>query len=62
MDAKLQELLDKQSIYEVLVRYCRGADRCDEAIIRSVYHDPLTTTTDIGVGVDMSSRAFSQID
>ncbi|MNZ90231.1 putative lumazine-binding protein [compost metagenome] len=23
----------------MLVRYCRGADRCDEELIRSVYHD-----------------------
>jgi hypothetical protein len=35
----IQVLLDKQSIYEVLVTYCRGVDRCDEELIRSVYHD-----------------------
>lgn len=39
MQNELQELLDKQAIYEVLARYCRGADRCDEALIRSVYHE-----------------------
>jgi len=39
MDEAIQELLDKQSIYEVLVTYCRGADRCDQALIASVYHD-----------------------
>jgi SnoaL-like domain len=39
MDKRLSDLLDKQSIYEVLVRYCRGADRCDEATLRSVYHE-----------------------
>jgi hypothetical protein len=39
VDRDIQTLLDKQSIYEVLVRYCRGADRCDEALVRSVYHE-----------------------
>jgi hypothetical protein len=36
---EFQQLLDKQAIYEVLVRYCRGADRCDEELIRSAYHN-----------------------
>ena len=35
---QIQALLDKQSIYEVLVRYCRGVDRCDEDLIRSAFH------------------------
>jgi hypothetical protein len=35
----VQTLADKQSIYEVLVRYCRGVDRCDEELVRSVYHE-----------------------
>lgn len=39
MNKDIQVLLDKQAIYEVLIRYCRGADRCDEELIRSVYHD-----------------------
>lgn len=39
MNKDIQVLLDKQAIYEVLTRYCRGADRCDEELIRSVYHD-----------------------
>lgn len=29
---------DKLEIQEVLARYCRGVDRCDEALIASVYH------------------------
>jgi hypothetical protein len=37
-DPELQSLLDKQAIHEVLMRYCRGVDRLDEAIIRSCYH------------------------
>lgn len=39
MDQGLKRLLDKQEINEILVRYCRGADRCDEALIRSIYHE-----------------------
>lgn len=39
MDEKaLQALLDKQEIHDVLMRYCRGIDRCDEELLRSVYH------------------------
>lgn len=35
-----EELLDRQEIYDVLVRYCRGIDRRDEALVRSCYqHD-----------------------
>lgn len=34
----LQELLDKQEIYECLMRYCRGIDRIDEELLQSVYH------------------------
>lgn len=35
---RLQELVDKQDIQEVLARYCRGVDRRDDALIRSAYH------------------------
>jgi hypothetical protein len=35
---QLQALLDKQDIYEVIVRYCRGIDRVDEELVRSCYH------------------------
>jgi hypothetical protein len=38
----LQILLDKQEIYEVLLRYCRGIDRLDESLLRSVYHPDAT--------------------
>ena len=38
MKDQVSILLDKQAIYEVLVRYCRGVDRCDEELVRSVYH------------------------
>ena len=34
----LQTLADKQAIYEVVLRYCRGIDRLDMALVRSAYH------------------------
>jgi ketosteroid isomerase-like protein len=40
--ADLQALIDRQAIYEVLTRYCRGVDRCDVELLRSVYHDDAT--------------------
>jgi ketosteroid isomerase-like protein len=36
--SELQELLDKHAIREVIMRYCRGVDRCDAALISSAYH------------------------
>jgi hypothetical protein len=38
LDRALHELLDRQEIRDVLLRYCRGVDRRDEEILRSVYH------------------------
>lgn len=35
---RLQELLDKQEIYEALCRYARGVDRIDTELVRSAYH------------------------
>jgi hypothetical protein len=38
LDGGVQALLDKAAIHDVLLRYCRGADRCDEQLIRSAFH------------------------
>lgn len=38
-EQELQILLDKQAIHEVLIRYCRGVDRCDVETVDSVYHE-----------------------
>lgn len=38
----IQMLLDKQEIHEVLMRYCRGIDRCDAELLHSVYHPDAT--------------------
>lgn len=33
----IQEFLDREAIRDVLFRYARGIDRCDEALLQSVY-------------------------
>jgi ketosteroid isomerase-like protein len=37
-EARLLQLLDERDIHDVLMRYCRGVDRCDEQLIASCYH------------------------
>ncbi len=37
-DALVQRLLDEREIHGVLRNYCRGVDRLDEELLRSVYH------------------------
>jgi hypothetical protein len=36
-DPRLQDLLDKQEIHELALRYCRGVDRKDPDLLRSLY-------------------------
>jgi SnoaL-like domain len=36
--ALLQELKDRQEIYDCVIRYCRGMDRFDREMLRSAYH------------------------
>jgi hypothetical protein len=36
--ATVQRLADQQAIREVVLRYCRGVDRLDMALVRSAYH------------------------
>src|SRR5215469_5858651 len=38
LEARLRELLDKQEIHEVLMRYCRGIDRADKELIAATFH------------------------
>lgn len=38
----VRQLLDKQAIHEVVLRYCRGIDRMDLDLVRSCYHDDAT--------------------
>ena len=35
----IAELKARQDIHDVLVRYCRGADRCDAAMMKSCFHE-----------------------
>jgi hypothetical protein len=39
---KLQVLLDKQEISELLHTYCRALDRCDRAMLESIFHPEST--------------------
>lgn len=39
LEAKLLELIDRQEIWSLLLRYSRGLDRLDRALIRSCYWD-----------------------
>lgn len=36
---KLQELLDKQALYELVCAYCNAVDRHDQAKLRELYHE-----------------------
>lgn len=38
MDPRLQALIDRQEILDVLHQYVRGCDRCDEPTIAATYH------------------------
>jgi hypothetical protein len=53
---KLDDLISRQEIYGVLTRYCRGVDRGDVELIRSVYHDGATDDHGMfkGHGVDFA--------
>jgi len=36
--SEIEELLSTQKIRDVLMRYCRGIDRCDLELLRTCYH------------------------
>jgi ketosteroid isomerase-like protein len=38
MEALVRELHDRQSIHDVVIRYCRAVDRMDRALLLSCYH------------------------
>ena len=39
LEAKLRELVDRDEIHRVMLRYARGLDRLDRALVRSCYWD-----------------------
>lgn len=41
-DEPWRELLDKQACTELVYRLARAIDRCDEALLRSLFHDDAT--------------------
>ena len=38
-DIDVRAIADRQEIHDVLARYCRGVDRADPELLRSVYHE-----------------------
>lgn len=42
LERKLQELVDRHEIHQVMLRYARGLDRLDNALARSCYWDDAT--------------------
>jgi hypothetical protein len=36
--AQIREIKDRQDIYDCIMRYCRGLDRLDRAMLLSAYH------------------------
>ena len=42
LDRQLRDLIDKDAIRDVVLRYCRGIDRRDADLIRSAYHHDVT--------------------
>lgn len=59
----IQRLLDEQEIRQVLARYCRGVDRCDANLIRSVYHPDATDDhgTYKGPGVEFAEQVIPML-
>ena len=53
---EMQRLLDEAAIHRVLVQYCRGVDRGDEALIRDVYWPDATDDHGVYKG---SGQAFA---
>jgi hypothetical protein len=39
MDARIQRVIDEQELRELVQTYCRGIDRQDFALVRTLYHD-----------------------
>ena len=58
MDARLQALLDKQEILELVHAYCNAADRHDHDKMRSLYHEDAIDEH----GVFFRGRAMDFID
>lgn len=42
LEEKMQEVIDKQEIYELTCRYARALDRVDKELLRAQYHEDAT--------------------
>jgi hypothetical protein len=59
-NARLEELIAKQEIFELSARYMRGLDRLDGALQRTVFHDDATTDYGFFKGNADDFVAFAQ--
>lgn len=50
IEEKLTYLLDKEEIREVVTQYCRGVDRFDRDLLRSLYHPDASVDHGVFVG------------
>lgn len=51
LDPRLQELIDRQSIWQVMLAYSRGIDRFDRALLASCYHSDAIDDHGVFVGL-----------
>jgi hypothetical protein len=50
LEASIQEIKDRQEIYDVLMRFCRALDRLDRELLESTYHPDAMDDHGIYVG------------
>ena len=62
-DDRIERLMDERDIRRVLLDYCRGIDRCDTALVESVYHEDATDDhgSYLGPGRDFESYAIPRL-
>jgi hypothetical protein len=60
LQERIQELLDRQDIYELSVRYMRGQDRLDRDLQASVYWEDATDDRGFFTGTAMDFVDFAQ--
>ena len=63
MDSELRCLLDQRDIHQVLMRYCRAIDRCDEALLASCYHENATFDygSNSGLAIDFVKNTLAAL-
>ena len=60
LERRLRELIDRQAIHDVILRYCRGVDRLDRDLIVSAYHpDAIDDPGIFGGGPEAFADYFS---